>query len=286
VLSALLATGDAVLEDRLNHASLIDGGLASGARFQRYRHVDAAHCAALLEKNLQAEKPARRQLVVSDGVFSMDGDVAPLPELAAATRARDAWLMIDDAHGFGVLGREGRGCVDAAGLCIDDVPVLVGTLGKAFGTFGAFVAGSEELIETLVQHARSYIYTTAMPAAVAVATLTSLDLLRRDDWRREKLRAHVERFRQGAVQLGYTLMPSSTPIQPILVGSSADALAFSAALRDLGLLVTAIRPPTVPEGGARLRVTFSAAHDDAHVDRLLVALETLAPRFAVPAASA
>ncbi len=282
-LAALVGAGDAVLEDRLNHASLIDGGLASGARFRRYRHNDVDQCAALLDKG-----EANRKLVVTDGVFSMDGDVAPLGELAAVCRARDAWLMVDDAHGMGVLGDEGRGCVDAAGLGVDDVPVLVGTLGKAFGTFGAFVAGSDDLVETLIQSARSYIYTTAMPPAVAVATLASLELVRRDEWRRERLAAHVERFRAGASALGYSLMPSSTPIQPLLVGTSEDALAFSAALREAGILVAAIRPPTVPEGSARLRITFSAAHDEAHVERLLDVLAQLAPRFAravaVPAA--
>lgn len=278
VITALLSAGDAVLEDRLNHASLIDGGLASGARFRRYRHADAAHCATLLERT--RGDTLHRQLVVTDGVFSMDGDVAPLSDLAAAARRQRAWLMVDDAHGVGVLGRQGRGCADAAGLGGDDVQVLVGTLGKAFGTFGAFVAGSDDLIETLVQQARSYIYTTAMPAAVAVATLASLDVLRSDEWRREKLRAHVARFRSGAAQLGYALMPSATPIQPLLVGSSEDALALSAALRDAGLLVTAIRPPTVPDGAARLRVTFSAAHDESQIDRLLAELAVLAPRFA------
>lgn len=276
VIAALLGTGDSVLEDRLNHASLIDGGLASGARFRRYRHADAAHCAELLAKS-QAPETAR-QLIVTDGVFSMDGDVAPLRDLANTARANRAWLMVDDAHGFGVLGREGRGCVDAAALGVNEVPVLVGTLGKAFGTFGAFVAGSDDLIETLIQHARSYIYTTAMPAAVAAASLASLTLLRRDEWRRETLRAHVARFRAGAAQLGYALMDSATPIQPVLLGSSERALALSAVLREAGFLVTAIRPPTVPDGAARLRITFSAAHGEAQVDRLLDALASPAAR--------
>lgn len=282
-IAALLGAGDVVLEDRLNHASLIDGGLACAARFQRYRHADAGHCDALLARRWSGKSAASRQLVVTDGVFSMDGDVAPLRELAAAARRHDAWLMVDDAHGFGVLGDAGRGCVDAAGLGVADVPVLVGTFGKAFGTFGAFVAGSELLVETLIQHARSYIYTTALPAAIAVATLASLEVLRRDDWRREKLAVHIARFRAGAAQSGYTLMPSTTPIQPILMGTSENALALSAALRAAGLLVAAIRPPTVAAGAARLRVTFSAAHDDTQVDRLLAALGELAPRFAVPA---
>lgn len=283
IIAALLGRHDAVLEDRLNHASLIDGGIASGARLRRYRHADAAHCAQFLEEYSaqHSEKhEVGRQLIVTDGVFSMDGDIAPLAELAAIARAQQAWLMVDDAHGFGVLGHEGRGCVDAAGLGIDDVQILVGTLGKAFGTFGAFVAGSDLLIESLVQHARSYIYTTALPSAVAVATLTSLALLRREQWRRDLLQVHIARFRAGAERMGYQLMPSSTPIQPLLVGNSADALAFSTALRTHNMLVTAIRPPTVPPGSARLRFTFSAAHSTAQVDALLSALEKLAPRFA------
>jgi 8-amino-7-oxononanoate synthase len=280
-IAALVGAGDAVFEDRLNHASLLDGGLACSARFRRYRHAEAAHCAELL-----AQGEARRKLVVTDGVFSMDGDVAPLRALAETCTGHDAWLMVDDAHGFGVLGRGGRGSVAAAGLSTREVPVLVGTLGKAFGTFGAFVAGSEVLIESLIQQARSYIYTTAMPPAVAVATLASLRLLEQDEWRRERLAAHVTRFRTVATQLGYALMPSTTPIQPLLVGDSERALAFSAALQQRGVLATAIRPPTVPDGSARLRITFSAAHEDCHVDALLQALEALAPDFANTAGGA
>ncbi len=285
IIAALLGRHDAVIEDRLNHASLIDGGIASGARLRRYQHADAAHCGQLLGKQVE-QHAGGRQLIVTDGVFSMDGDIAPLTALAATARAQQAWLMVDDAHGFGVLGREGRGCVDAADLGIDDVQILVGTLGKAFGTFGAFVAGGELLIESLVQHARSYIYTTALPPAVAVATLASLALLRREQWRRDLLQVHIARFRAGAERMGYRLVTSATttatatPIQPLLAGDSANALAFSAALRTHNILVTAIRPPTVPEGGARLRFTFSAAHTAGHVDALLSALAKLAPRFA------
>lgn len=274
-VSALCGDGDAVFEDRLNHASLLDAGLLSGARFQRYLHGDAANLDARLAKS-----SARRRLVITDGVFSMDGDIAPLRELAQVSAAHDGWLMVDDAHGIGVLGRGGRGCVDAAGLGIGEVPVLVGTLGKAFGTFGAFVAGSEELVEYLVQFARPYIYTTALPPAVATATLAALRLLEAADDRRALLCEHIARFRAGARQLGYELMDSSTPIQPVLVGDAQAALDFSAALRAAGILVTAIRPPTVPAGSARLRVTFSAAHGAAQVDALLAALEQLAPRFA------
>ncbi|MFZ5757287.1 MAG: 8-amino-7-oxononanoate synthase [Pseudomonadota bacterium] len=276
-IAALCSDKDAVFEDRLNHASLLDAGLLAGARFQRYLHGDVESLQARLDLN-----KARRRLVVTDGVFSMDGDIAPLSALARLCRDRQAWLMVDDAHGIGVCGPEGRGSVAAAGLGTEDVPVLVGTLGKALGTAGAFVAGSENLIEYLVQFARPYIYTTAMPAAVAEATLASLALAQREEWRRERLRAHIARFRAGALQLGYTLLPSETPIQPVLSGDARRAVDFSNALRDHGVLVSAIRPPTVPEGSARLRFTFSAAHEDAQVDALLAVLDTLAPRFARP----
>ena len=262
-VTALVGRGDTVLQDRLNHASLLDAGLLSGARFSRYLHNDAASLAARLDK---AEGDT---LVVSDGVFSMDGDLADLPALSAAARARDAWLMVDDAHGFGVLGASGGGCVEHFGLGMSEVPVLVGTLGKAFGTAGAFVAGSEELIETLIQFARPYIYTTSQPPAVACATLQSLRLLREEGWRREHLQRLIARFREGATALGLTLMDSPTPIQPLLVGDSGRAMRLSARLRERGLLVGAIRPPTVPAGTARLRITLTAAHDEAQVDRLL-----------------
>ena len=266
VISALAGRHDTVFEDRLNHASLLDGALLARARLRRYPHVDASALHRLL-------KTESARLIVTDGVFSMDGDLAPLPELAALARDAGAWLMVDDAHGLGVLGRDGRGSLDHFGLGFNDVPILMGTLGKAFGTFGAFVAGSEELIETLIQSARSYIYTTATPPALAEATLVSLAIARRETWRRERLAEWIERFRTGAARIGLQLMDSSTPIQPIIVGSAAQALAWSAALEAAGLLVTAIRPPTVPEGTARLRVTLSAAHTAEDIDRLLAALE-------------
>ena len=262
-VTALVGQGDTVLEDRINHASLLDAGLLSGARFSRYLHNDADSLAKRLDK------ATGDTLVVTDGVFSMDGDLANLPALCATAKARGAWVMVDDAHGFGPLGKTGGGIVEHFGLGIDDVPVLVGTLGKAFGTAGAFVAGSEELIETLIQFARPYIYTTSQPPAVACATLKSLELLRAESWRRDHLNSLITRFRQGAAEIGLTLMDSPTPIQPILVGSSERALKLSAALRDRGVLVGAIRPPTVPAGSARLRVTFSASHSAAQVERLL-----------------
>ncbi|WP_415846160.1 8-amino-7-oxononanoate synthase [Stutzerimonas zhaodongensis] len=262
-VTALVGQGDTVLEDRLNHASLLDAGLLSGARFSRYLHSDANSLASRLEK------ATGNTLVVTDGVFSMDGDLADLPTLCATARSRDAWVMVDDAHGFGPLGKTGGGIVEHFGLGMDDVQVLVGTLGKAFGTAGAFIAGSDDLIETLIQFARPYIYTTSQPPAVACATLKSLELLRTENWRRDHLNRLIERFRQGAARIGLTLMDSPTPIQPILVGSSERALQLSADLRACGILVGAIRPPTVPAGSARLRVTFSASHSEAQVERLL-----------------
>ena len=270
-VTALVGQGDTVLQDRLNHASLLDAGLLSGARFRRYLHNDATSLGNRLEK------ATGNTLVVTDGVFSMDGDIAELPTLAAAARAKGAWLMVDDAHGFGTLGATGAGIVEHFGLGLDDVPVLIGTLGKGFGTSGAFVAGSEELIETLVQFARPYIYTTSQPPALACATLRSLQLLRSEHWRREHLASLIAQFRQGAQQLGLTLMESFTPIQPILIGDAGRALQLSDLLRERGLLVTAIRPPTVPAGSARLRVTLSAAHTGAQVQQLLDALAECYP---------
>lgn len=265
-VTALVGQGDTVLEDRINHASLLDAGLLSGARFSRYLHNDAVSLASRLQK------ATGNTLVVTDGVFSMDGDLADLPALCAAAKHKDAWVLVDDAHGFGPLGATGAGIVEHFGLGVEDVQVLVGTLGKAFGTAGAFVAGSEELIETLIQFARPYIYTTSQPPAVACATLKSLELLRTEGWRREHLNKLVARFREGAAAIGLALMDSATPIQPILIGDSARALRLSALLRERGLLVTAIRPPTVPAGSARLRVTLSAAHSEAQLELLLHAL--------------
>ncbi|MBJ2181594.1 8-amino-7-oxononanoate synthase [Pseudomonas veronii] len=266
-VTALVGQGDTVLEDRLNHASLLDAGLLSGARFNRYLHNDAASLAKRLEK------ATGNTLVVTDGVFSMDGNLADLPALAREARAKGAWLMVDDAHGFGPLGANGGGIVEHFGLSQADVPVLVGTLGKAFGTAGAFVAGSDDLIESLIQFARPYIYTTSQPPALACATLKSLELLRAEHWRREHLNGLIRQFRHGAEQIGLTLMDSFTPIQPILIGDSAKAMALSRMLRERGLMVTAIRPPTVPAGSARLRVTLTAAHSAAQVQLLLNALE-------------
>ncbi|MGC3981210.1 MAG: 8-amino-7-oxononanoate synthase [Steroidobacteraceae bacterium] len=264
IASALLKRGDAVFEDRLNHASLLDAGLSSGARFGRYRHNDSED----LRKDLSGSD-AQRKLVMSDGVFSMDGDIAPLNALADVCAQHDAVLMIDDAHGFGVLGDRGQGSVHAAQLSARQVPVYMATLGKAAGVAGAFVAGSNELIETLIQKARTYIYTTAAPPAVAAASRAALRVIQRESWRREHLLQLIARFRQGATQSGLQLMDSPTAIQPVVFGSEAAALQASDALLAAGLLVSAIRPPTVPVGTARLRITLSAAHSEQDVDRLL-----------------
>jgi 8-amino-7-oxononanoate synthase len=273
VISALLNRGDQVFEDRLNHASLLDGGLLSGAKFKRYRHNE------LDDLQIKMKDAARRRLIVTDGVFSMDGDLARLPELATLASNNDAWLMVDDAHGFGVLGKNGGGIVQQYDLNQAQVPVLMGTFGKAFGTFGAFVAGSDVLIETLIQKARTYIFTTAIPVAVAQATRTSLKLVIAESWRRDKLETVVKRFRLGASQLGLSIMPANSAIQPILIGDSQKTVEISQALLNLGFLVSAIRPPTVPKGEARLRITFSANHQEQQVDQLLDALDkTLKPR--------
>lgn len=267
-VTALLGRRDAVFEDRLNHASLLDAGLLSGARFQRFQHNDLEE----LERRLDASQ-AERKLIAVDGIFSMDGDSAPLPELAQLAERHKAWLMVDDAHGFGCLGRTGAGSAELQGLKQHQLPVLMGTLGKALGTFGAFVAGSETLIETLIQYARSYIYTTALPPAVAAASRVSLRLVQEEAWRRERLASLITDFRDGAHALGLRLMPSETAIQPLIVGDEARALTLAEKLAERGLLVVAIRPPTVPVGSARLRITLSAEHSREQVAQLL---ETLA----------
>lgn len=276
VLTTLLDDNDHVFEDKLNHASLLDGGRFSGASFRRYPHLDMARLGA----SLQAAEGDGVSFVVSDGVFSMDGDLAPLGELLQTAERHNAVVMIDDAHGFGCLGATGGGIVELAqaqGVVVDEqrLPVLVGTLGKAFGTAGAFVVGSDDLIETLIQFCRPYIYTTALPAAVAVATRTSLRLAQQDSWRRAHLLALVQRFRRGASELGLRLLDSPTQIQALLLGTPERALAASRQLEAQGILVTAIRPPTVPPGTARLRITFSAAHTEQQVDMLLAALAAL-----------
>lgn len=267
VVSVLAGRQDAVFEDRLNHASLIDAARLSGAQCVRYTHADAQ----AVQQRLDSSE-ARHKLVITDAVFSMDGDLAPVAALADLCQTTDRALMLDDAHGFGVLGEDGRGTASHFGLDQNQVPVVMGTLGKAMGVFGAFVAGSEDLIESLVQFARPYIYTTALPPAVAGAVRASLSMSRREAWRREKLFENIDYFKQRAQTLGLPLMPSDTPIQPLLTGDVDRTLAASAALEAKGLLVTAIRPPTVPEGSARLRVTLTGTHKPEEIDTLLEAL--------------
>jgi len=267
-ITALVGKGDAVWQDRLNHASLLDAGVLSGARFGRFLHSDPASLNAKL-----AGFTGGRQLVAVDGVFSMDGDIAPLPELVKTAAEYRAWLMVDDAHGFGCLGASGAGSCEQFGLSQAQVPVMMGTLGKAIGSFGAFIAGSERLIESLIQLSRSYIYTTAMPPAVAAASRVGLRLAQTEPWRRDHLTELIVQFRQGASALGYQLTASNTAIQPIVVGADADAVALSEALYQRGYWVGAIRPPTVPVGSARLRVTLTAAHSKAQVAGLLAALQ-------------
>ncbi|HVC31390.1 MAG TPA: 8-amino-7-oxononanoate synthase [Steroidobacteraceae bacterium] len=270
VVTALAGRGESVLLDRLSHASLIDAGLLSGARLRRYAHCDAAAARRWL-----TESTPRTTLLGTDGVFSMDGDLAPLAALADAARDHEAWLVVDDAHGIGVLGPNGRGAVELAGLDCEQVPVLVGTLGKAFGTFGAFVAGSDALIEFLIQRARSYIYTTALPQAVAAASRAALRLAREERWRRERVRALTMRFRAAAREAGIPLTESVTPIQPIPLGSAQAALKAQQALLEAGFWVVAIRSPTVPAGAERLRVTLTAGHDESQIDALVDSLSRL-----------
>ena len=229
---------------------------------------------ASLEQRLE-QSSAERKLIVSDGVFSMDGNLAPLREISRLAEKHSAWLMVDDAHGVGVLGQQGGGLVEELNMTVEKVPVLVGTLGKSFGTFGAFVAGSEALIETLIQFSRSYIYTTALPPAIAAATLASLKIVREESWRRDRLVQLVARFRRGAQQIGLQLAESNTPIQPVLINNDEKVMQVGQQLRAAGFLVGAIRPPTVPVGTGRLRITFSANHSEEQVDQLVAALDSL-----------
>jgi 8-amino-7-oxononanoate synthase len=264
VITSLVGRHDQVIEDRLNHASLIDAARLSRATVKRYPHADVAKVNELMNS-------AAQTLVSTDTVFSMDGDLAPLPELVRATRDK-AWLLADDAHGIGVLGENGRGSFQYHGLGLEPHTIYMGTLGKAMGSAGAFVAGSSDLIETLIQAGRTYIYTTAMPPAVAEATRAAIQLLSFGTDLQEKLASNVARFRHGAGELGLQMLDSTTAIQPIVFGSSERAISASQALENEGILVPAIRPPTVPDGTARLRITLSAAHTEQHIDRLLEGL--------------
>ncbi|NMG46398.1 8-amino-7-oxononanoate synthase [Aromatoleum toluvorans] len=269
VIPALVGRGDAIFADRLNHASLVDGALLSRADLHRYPHADLA----ALERALAASS-AKRKLIVTDSVFSMDGDVAPLADLLALAERFDAWLMVDDAHGFGVLGPDGRGALREAGLASWRL-VYIGTLGKAAGVSGAFIAGHGDVVEWLMQKARTYIFTTGAPPALATALLKSLDLIEHGDARRRHLAALIEQLHAELRLRRWQLMPSRTAIQPVVIGDNAETLAAARALWDAGLWVPAIRPPTVPQGSARLRISLTAAHTQQDVERLVAALNEL-----------
>jgi 8-amino-7-oxononanoate synthase len=269
-VQALVGRGDTVFADKLNHASLNDAMLLSRAEVKRYRHNDMAQLAEQL-----AQTKSGRKLIITDAVFSMDGDIAPLPELLALSEKYDAWLLVDDAHGFGVLGEQGRGVLSHFKLASPRI-IYMATLGKAAGVSGAFIATEEVVIQTLLQSARSYVYTTASPPALSVALLASLKILSDEDSRRERLKQLIEQLRAGLHRLPWALMQSDTPIQPLVVGTNEAVLALSEALRVRGIWVPAIRPPTVPQGTSRLRITLSAAHDAADVAQLTEALHELA----------
>jgi len=267
VMQALLGPGDVCVQDKLDHASLLDGAKLAGCQATRYQHADSGSARRQL-----AAHPGAAALLATDGVFSMDGDLAPLRELVTVAREASATLMVDDAHAIGVLGANGCGSAEHAGLAPHDVPVQVVTLGKALGVAGAVVAGSTALVDGLVQFARSFVYSTATPPALAAATLAAVRVARHEAWRRDRLARLVAHFRRGAAARGIALGASATPIQPIPAGSAERALALSRALESAGFHVPAIRPPTVPEGAARLRVGLSVLHAERDVDALLDAL--------------
>ena len=260
-----------IIGDRLNHASLVDAALLTGATFKRYTHADTESLQKILEKTGDSGK----RIVVTESVFSMDGDIAPLPAIAAVCATAQAPLLVDDAHGFGVLGKNGGGALEHFGLGMQTVPLMMATFGKALGAFGAFVAGKEELIELLIQKGRTYIYTTALPPALAEAACCALDLVERERWRADHLNTLIERFRRGASQLGLSVTETITPIQPLLIGAARRATEISEQLFAKGIFIAAIRPPTVPKNTARLRISLTAAHTEGQVDHLLSALSDL-----------
>ena len=272
VLPALLDRHGEVFEDKLNHASLVDAAMLSRAKLTRYPHLDLV----ALEQRL-ASSSAKVKLIATDTVFSMDGDLAPLAELQALAQRYDSWLYLDDAHGFGVLGNRGEGALSHLSGAQDDRLIYLATLGKAAGVAGAFVGGSADLIEWLVNKARTYVFTTAQPPLLAAAVSASLRLIAADTWRRAHLIELINRLKAGLAGLPWPLMHSNTPIQPLLVGGNAEALRLADALRAQGILLPAIRPPTVPPGEARLRISLSAAHSLVDVDTLCAALHALAP---------
>lgn len=272
VQQALMQPNDWILADKLNHASLIDGALASPAELKRYPHLDMT----ALEKRLQnALENDHQSLIVTDGVFSMDGDIAPLPQIVELQKKYQAWLFLDDAHGLGVLGENGRGSFEYFGITPNENTLIMGTLGKALGTFGAFVAGSDAAIEALIQFARPYIYTTAMPVANATATRQALKIVQNDSARRAHLHSLIEHFRSQAEKEGLPLMPSDTPIQPVMLTNEQTVMQWAQTLSEQGFWVGAIRPPTVPRNSARLRITLSAAHSIKQINALIEALANL-----------
>ncbi len=273
VIPALLDRHGEVFEDRLNHASLVDAAVLSRAKLTRYPHLDLAW----LDRKL-GESAARVKLIATDSVFSMDGDLAPMQALLALAEKHGAWLYVDDAHGFGVLGEEGRGVLslDPARLRSRPPLIYLATLGKAAGVAGAFVAGTENLIEWLVNRARTYVYTTAQPPLLAAAVSASLKLIAGEPWRRRRLAQLIARVKAGVAGLPWPLLASDSPIQPLLVGSNEEALRLAEGLGERGILIPAIRPPTVPQGQARLRISLSAGHTAEDVDALLDALRELA----------
>ncbi len=273
VAPTLVERNDAIFADRLNHASLIDAAQLARAEHIRYPHNDLD----LLADRLQQSR-ARRKLILTDAVFSMDGDLAPLPELLELAERFDAWLVVDDAHGFGVLGPHGQGSLAHFGLPPSPRLILMGTLGKAAGVSGAFVAGDHRVIEWLMQRARPYIFTTASSPIIAAALLTSLELIAAGDDRRTHVQNLIARLREGLSGLPWRLLPSLTAIQPLIIGENQATLTLAEQLSTRGLWVPAIRPPTVPAGTARLRISLSAAHTVEQVDALLAALHDCAAR--------
>ena len=274
IVNTLLKPGDAVFMDRLNHASMYDGCMLAKVKIYRHKH----NCTASLEKNLQ-KSTENRKLIITDSVFSMDGDIAPIASLVRLAKKYGALLAVDDAHGFGVLGNTGAGIAELCNCTQQDIPILMGTFGKALGTYGAFIAGSSNLIDVFIQQARSYIYTTALPPAIAKATLTSLHLITAEQQRRDKLNELIAEFKRGCDRFKIKRCESSTAIQPIIMQDSNKAVFFSEKLEEMGIIVKAIRPPTVPVGTARLRITLSYLHTKPQIHRLLVALNEINIKF-------
>lgn len=273
VPQTFLERGDLVLQDRLNHASLIDAGRFCEANLKRYRHLDSGHAQTILLKS-----NANKKLLTTDGVFSMDGDQAPLHELTKICRQTETLLLVDDAHGFGVLGKTGAGSLEQHEIRVGNGVLMLGTLGKAAGSFGAFIAGDAVYIDSLIQHARPYIYTTALPPSIAAATLAAIEIFQSEPERREKLNSNIEYFRQAIDNLHLNALDSKTAIQPILLGDSETALRATKLLQQQGLWITAIRPPTVPTGTARIRITISSEHRQSDLDQLIEALSSDAMR--------